>query len=710
MDEDVERRTLFHKALPAALMSLFVLYPKVTFVAFEGFPCYEFKVSNTKTRRFLRTDVSIDCDSDQWNEVGLLAWTAIVIYPIGLLAATAVMLWIASSSIADGRKTQFSSAISFLYSEYNVATFWWELMEMLRKFLLVGVMVLVEPGAILQISIGTITCAAYLIVQLKAAPYRNREDGFLADASSFSLLILYFCCTVYKFDTLMAADNLQMTDEQLEKYSVPGTTFSAILFFSVLGSLLFAGMLVVAQATIEMKSMLKPTWGLGVPTCEWQLKPDQQFSCFLSHYKVEAGAEARYLKDALDKMLSCPAYLDSSTLADLRDLFGRGVRKSEVLVLLLSKNLLTRPWCLLEIREAARLQKPIVLLELQGPGQSFSFDAAFELMSDLESNLPQFNPSAIDDLRAHLNGEPLSKLQDIVSKALEMGRVGGHLHLNINGTANQLEAELVDLVESLAMATGRAAVEWKGGRVAAVTSRMSKRMSKRMSRRMSRDSIGDRTSRRKNEQAVALDLPGGTYIIHEPEAELHALRLQEGIEHTCGHHCHLEVPESPEQMDKCLVRVAQSTHVVLLQTRSVLEQPWALLSVFCATLAHVPVVCVVVAESAYDFGDAKLHLEHLNERLGAPALEQISGELSRWDPPQDIEVLQSKLASLIPQIISVVYNPNGTRNELTATIRDVEDKVGLLQGRQASRARDANRGASFNEQEEAQPPLSLQLV
>ena len=31
---------------------------------------------------------------------------------------------------------------------------------------------------------------------------------------------------------------------------------------------------------------------------------------------VEAGADARYLKDALDKMLGCPAYLDSSTLAE----------------------------------------------------------------------------------------------------------------------------------------------------------------------------------------------------------------------------------------------------------------------------------------------------------------------------------------------------------------------------------------------------------
>ena len=67
-----------------------------------------------------------------------------------------------------------------------------------------------------------------------------------------------------------------------------------------------------------------------LPTCEWRLPKGQLYSCFLSHFKVEAGAEARYLKDTLDTMLSCPAYLDSSTLADLRELFSAGVDKSEV--------------------------------------------------------------------------------------------------------------------------------------------------------------------------------------------------------------------------------------------------------------------------------------------------------------------------------------------------------------------------------------------
>jgi hypothetical protein len=308
-------------------------------------------------------------------------------------------------------------------------------MEMLRKFFLVGVMVLIEPGTLVQISIGTIFCAAYLMVQLTAAPYMSRADGFLAHASSFSLLMIYFCCTLYKVDMLTASDDLQMSLEQREKYLIPGTVFSAILFLSVLGSLLFAGVLVAVQTAVELKRMLRPTWGANLPTCDWHMAAGQVFSCFLSHYKAEAGAEARYLKDSLDTMLSCPAYLDSSTLADLRELFSSGVRQSEVLVILLSQSVLARPWCLLEIREAVRLQKPIVLLELKGPGRSFSFEAAVYLLSDLESHLPPLNPTALDELRAHMNGAPLNELQDTVRQALETSRAVGVPHLNINGYA-----------------------------------------------------------------------------------------------------------------------------------------------------------------------------------------------------------------------------------------------------------------------------------
>jgi len=393
---------------------------------------------------------------------------------------------------------------------------------------------------------------------------------------------------------------------------------------------------------------------------------------------VEAGAEARYLKDALDKMLGCPAYLDSSTLADLRELFDGGVAVSEVLVLMLSKGLLTRPWCLLEIREAVRLQKPIVLLHLKGPGQSFSFDDAFALLDDLETNLPPLNPWAIGELRPHLGGDSLRQLQVTVRHALEVGRAAMVPHLNINGTANALESELVDLVERMAATTGRT-VEWQGGSMLAEA--LARRSAQRkMLRQRTLSRLRPMRTRSKPVERE------GVYILHEPAAEEHALRLKTGIGRaSMAPACNMTVPTSTDDIDQCLARVERSELVLLLQTASVLSQPWALLAAYSATRADVSVACVVVEGGGYAFGEAKEHLEHLSERLDAGALELITRALQRRTPPTDLRAMQTELANLIPHIISVVYDPDGTANALAATVRDVRDKQGLLQrGRRRS--------------------------
>ena len=39
------------------------------------------------------------------------------------------------------------------------------------------------------------------------------------------------------------------------------------------------------------------------PTCSWKLTEGSAYLAFLSHYKVEAGSDARYLHDLLQRMV-----------------------------------------------------------------------------------------------------------------------------------------------------------------------------------------------------------------------------------------------------------------------------------------------------------------------------------------------------------------------------------------------------------------------
>lgn len=96
---------------------------------------------------------------------------------------------------------------------------------------------------------------------------------------------------------------------------------------------------------------------------------------FLSHYKREAGTEASLMRSELERILqegespaptNCktPIFLDSEDLQNLKDLQQR-VGRSHNLVLLLTSNVLTRPWVLVEVVTAIREGVRVVPVILQ---------------------------------------------------------------------------------------------------------------------------------------------------------------------------------------------------------------------------------------------------------------------------------------------------------------------------------------------------------
>ena len=139
---------LLEEALPPVLQLAFFAYPMVTNVAFDAFSCYKFKES-----QWLKADVAIQCDTPEHEEAQAYAWVAILIYPVGLLVTFAALLWRTRRAILSEKHTPLSRAVSFLYREYKPHMFWWELVEMLRRFVLVGIMVRAQ-GSMRQLILG----------------------------------------------------------------------------------------------------------------------------------------------------------------------------------------------------------------------------------------------------------------------------------------------------------------------------------------------------------------------------------------------------------------------------------------------------------------------------------------------------------------------------------------------------------------------------
>ena len=79
-------------------------------------------------------------------------------------------------------------------------------------------------------------------------------------------------------------------------------------------------------------------------------------------------------------------------------------------------------------------------------------------------------------------------------------------------------------------------------------------------------------------------------------------------------------------------------------------------------------------------------VEHIL-RLEALDRDALSAGLAALKPPADTHRLQRRLVALIPSLISVVYKPDGSPNELSATARDVHDKFVLRLSEKSKRRR-----------------------
>ena len=111
---------LLEWATPYLLQLLFLAYPLVTNAAFDAFSCYTFLESE-----WLKADVSIQCSTAKHERAMALAWVAIAIYPIGLLALVAALLLSARRAIVSQKPTALSRAIDFLHREYEPRFYWY---------------------------------------------------------------------------------------------------------------------------------------------------------------------------------------------------------------------------------------------------------------------------------------------------------------------------------------------------------------------------------------------------------------------------------------------------------------------------------------------------------------------------------------------------------------------------------------------------------
>jgi hypothetical protein len=163
--------TAIAKHSRALLAFTFLIYSPVSTVVFQTFACDYLEGTNSN---WLRADYSISCDSATYKAYRVYGVFMILLYPLGIPALYSVLLWKHRERVVNTDNDQRDddvtlSSTRFLWSPYRSASYWWEVVECVRRLLLAGFLVFILPGSPGQ---AAVSCVFAILSMVAFGYYR----------------------------------------------------------------------------------------------------------------------------------------------------------------------------------------------------------------------------------------------------------------------------------------------------------------------------------------------------------------------------------------------------------------------------------------------------------------------------------------------------------------------------------------------------------
>ena len=245
------------------LLVLFFAFPQVTSLAFRMFePCTTFTDEMGETQRFLvsyRKHYAVACPSSELTAAQSIAWVAIILYTVGVIVLCALLLYIGRSTLLlEEEGTPYTRSIAFLHAPFRPTFFYFDLIELTKKLLLIGFASLIEPGSLTQMMVAVLVSILFLVLHLQSLPYRSNLDNVLSTMINLSLCVFFIWCLLLQTGTLANEDNSG-------ELSDTGTAVSIMMLLSIVGVivvavLLFCMELVAQTATERAEKCQREKW------------------------------------------------------------------------------------------------------------------------------------------------------------------------------------------------------------------------------------------------------------------------------------------------------------------------------------------------------------------------------------------------------------------------------------------------------------------
>jgi hypothetical protein len=157
-------------------------------------------VGGRATVTVLDTDFSVTCHEGQHVAMTVIAAAAAALYLAGIPMFLFLVLWRNRHKLNED--PHIYTSYGDLFRMYDMEWYYWELLIIVMKGLITGMMAAIAPGRPVQLLLGTLLAGGYMLSVLKAAPYKGISEDWLGFITSFVLTITLL------FGFAIATDNV----------------------------------------------------------------------------------------------------------------------------------------------------------------------------------------------------------------------------------------------------------------------------------------------------------------------------------------------------------------------------------------------------------------------------------------------------------------------------------------------------------------------
>ena len=201
-------------AMYISLLVIFICLTSVSRAIFSTWVCEQFEVSPGRTVSYLVKDPSVECYSKEHYTTVVVALSMLLLWPVGMLALFGSVLFYNRKDLRAGEpRNTCAKAASFLTSGYRNEFFYWETVELGRRLLVSGWVLLIPTQEMfLRLISALLVSILFLVLTAVARPWSRAEDNMLALVSQGALVVALGCCLVLKIINVPGTAN-----EELDK-------------------------------------------------------------------------------------------------------------------------------------------------------------------------------------------------------------------------------------------------------------------------------------------------------------------------------------------------------------------------------------------------------------------------------------------------------------------------------------------------------------